>query len=84
MKAHDPNDDPFAALCADYDESHALPTPTEFGSGAISKNAPESPEETSAKKNQEDVTEATVDEHEEERDHDEADAPKNKEEKEQH
>ena len=35
MKQHDPNDDPFADLCGDYDAAHQMVSPLEFGSGAI-------------------------------------------------
>ena len=71
MKAHDPNDDPFAALSAEYDAAHTMKLPSEFGSGIV-KNESSSPE-VSVKKAaaEEDHTEATVEEDESSRHEDE-------------
>ena len=62
MKAHDPNDDPFAALSAEYDAAHTMKLPSAFGSGIV-KNESSSPE-VSVKKAavEEDHTEAAEDE----------------------
>jgi hypothetical protein len=46
MCQHDPDDDPFAALTADYDAEHKLVSPLEFGSGAIAKMGEDSTEAT--------------------------------------
>lgn len=77
MKAHDPNDDPFASLCADYDESHVMTPPLEFGSGAIHKNSPETPEASASKKvSQDDPTDSTADDEDESSRHEDDDEPK--------
>lgn len=76
MQAHDPNDDPFAALCADYDESHAIKPPTEFGSGAIDKDSLDSPESREESTGEKETHDTTVDDKEKSPRREDGDAPK--------
>lgn len=70
MRAHDPNDDPFGDLSSDMD-SKLLPTPAEYGTGAVDSGADSVVKEAGApttaptkETNAEDSTEVTVDESE--------------------
>ena len=76
MQQHDPNDDPFASLCAEYDANHQMVSPLEYGSGAIEKNSPESPEEASKKPEEDHKDHSEASEEDESSRHEDDDEPK--------
>lgn len=57
MREHDPSDDPFAELSAELD-ANQLPSPLEYGSGAVDPTA----SAKQPKPAEEDATEVTMDE----------------------